>query len=96
MSKKKPSLVMSKKERLVKAKEELSAEREITQIDKQKSAQLSMTRTSLTLEAGLLIAVQELALKRKKIGQKPNTVSGIMREALVDTVINSKLKPHKT
>lgn len=95
MSKKRPSLVMDKKQRLTEAKEELSAEVEIAAVPQQKTVSQSLTRTSLSLEADLLYGVQEMALKRKKNGQKPDTVSGIMREALVAAVIESKLSPDK-
>jgi len=43
-------------------------------------------RTSITLEAHLLYELKQLAAKRRYTQKKPDTISGIIREAIIDIV----------
>lgn len=76
---KKPSLTSSKKNRLSEAKKELEAEN--AEINKNETKQ-----TTIILEADLLYAAKEVALKRKKAGIEPNTITGMIRHALLEIV----------
>jgi len=71
---KKPNFLTDKEKRLLEAKYELDKEKGIKE---EKTVQ-----TSLVVDANLLYAIKEIALKRKQTDKKPDTVSGIMREAL--------------
>lgn len=79
---KKPSFETSKKQRLLKAKQELQKE-EQTNADR-------TVQTTLVVEASLLFSVKEIALKRKQAGTKPDTVTGIIRQALKEIVGKEK------
>lgn len=92
MSKKRPSLVASKKQRLMDAKTELKEEVGKAS-PRSKSKKKPPVRTTLLIEPELLHAVQDLALKRKKKGEKPDTFSAIVRKALTDVIFESKKKP---
>lgn len=78
---KKPSFETSKKQRLLKAKKELQQEQ--TNSDR-------TVQTTLVVEASLFFAVKEIALKRKQAGTKPDTVTGIIRQALKEIVGKEK------
>lgn len=78
---KKPSFETSKKQRLLKAKKELQQEQ--TNSDR-------TVQTTLVVEASLFFAVKEIALKRKQSGTKPDTVTGIIRQALKEIVGKEK------
>lgn len=80
----KPTLTISKEQRLQKAKKELNFEDIVTSNQK--------TQTTLVLDSSLLYAVKEIALRRKKAGVEPNTFSGIIRQALLNLV---KEESHK-
>ncbi len=75
----KPSLTVSKEKRLKDAKKELNLE----DID---TSNIETKQTTVILEADLLYAVKEVALKRKRAGIEPNTVTGMIRKALKDIV----------
>lgn len=74
---KKPSLTSktSKEERLKNAKRELGLE----DIDVSKT---EMKQTTVILEANLLYSIKEVAIKRKRAGIKPNTITSMIRHAL--------------
>ena len=72
---KKPVFSTNKQQRLHEAKIEL--DREETEKVSTKTVQ-----TTLVIEAPLLYAVKEVILKRKKAGIKPDTVTGIIKDAL--------------
>lgn len=76
---KKPTLTIKEK-RLADAKKELEAEG----VD----ASVGTIKTTFVLEADLMFAVKEILLARKKRGIKPNSITGIIREALKNIVIN--------
>jgi hypothetical protein len=76
---KKPSFSTARDQRLTKAKYELDKE-------EQELNTHETIRTTLSIEAPLLFAVKEIALKRKKSGTKPNTVTGIIKEALKEII----------
>ena len=76
---KKPSLHISKEKRLKDAKKELDMEK-ISTNNKE------TTQTTIIIETNLLYSAKEVALKRKKAGVKPNTITGIVRQALKDIV----------
>lgn len=76
---KKPAFTVSKEKRLSKAKKEL--EREDTS-----TSHIEKKQTTVILEANLLYAAKEVALKRKKLGIEPNTLTGMIRKALKDIV----------
>ena len=78
---KKPSFSTAKEKRLIQAKHELDTE------NQQLSADESI-RTTFVAEASLLFAIKEIALKRKKSGIKPDTVTGILKKALKEIVAN--------
>ena len=81
---KKPSLTISKTKRLKDAKKELNLEN----ID---SNTVKTKQTTVILEADLLYATKEIALKRKRAGIEPNTVTGMIRKALQD-IVDKELK----
>ena len=55
------------------------AKKELTQeIENDKST----IRTSIAIDKELLCSIKQLAVKRKLEGKKPNTVTGIIRDAL--------------
>ncbi len=76
---KKPSLTVSKEKRLKEAKKEL----ELENID---TSNVETKQTTVILEAELLYAAKEVALKRKRAGIEPNTITGMIRKALKDIV----------
>ena len=81
---KKPNFTTSKEERLLKAQQELQNE------NPQPTSNNKMVQTTLVVEATLLYAVKEIALKRKQAGAKPDTVTGIIKDALRDIVKKEK------
>jgi len=76
---KKPSFTISKEKRLTEAKKELESESIET-------GNVGTKQTTVMLEAELLYAAKEVALKRKRAGIEPNTLTGIIREALKEIV----------
>lgn len=76
---KKPSLTTSKVSRLKEAKKELEIETKV-------KGNIETKQTTIILEADLLYAAKEVALKRKRAGIEPNTVTGMMRQALQEIV----------
>lgn len=75
---KKPTLTPSSKEkRLLEAKHELNRENEKV---------CRMRQTTLMLDEGLLYSIKEIALQRKKNGIEPSSLSGMIRQALMDIV----------
>ncbi len=76
---KKPSFSVSKEKRLTTAKKELESE-----IFNEENAPLK--QTTIMLESELLYAVKEVALKRKRAGIEPNTLVGMIRDALKEIV----------
>ena len=73
---KKPSFVISSKEkRLNEAKKELELENSSTN-------HIETKQISVTLDADLLYAAKEVALKRKRLGIEPSSISGMIRNAL--------------
>ena len=80
---KKPNFITTKEQRLLKAQQELQNEEREPTANK-------MVQTTLIIEAPLLYAVKEIALKRKQAGIKPNTVTGIIKGALRDIIKNEK------
>lgn len=81
---KKPNFTTTKEQRLLKAKQELQNE------DGQPISDRTV-QTTLVIKASLLYAVKEIALRRKQIGVKPDTVTGIIKEALKEIVSKEKL-----
>lgn len=75
---KKPSLTISKENKLETAKRELLEEIGKTTTE--------LKRTTVILEPDLLYSVKEIGLKRKRAGITPNTLTGIVSEALQDFV----------
>lgn len=72
---KKPSLTISKESRLQDAKKELELE----------GSRPNSTETQMTtfmIESDLLYSAKEVALKRKRAGIKPDTITGMVKEAL--------------
>ena len=80
---KKPSLTISNEKKLESAKRELLEEVGKTTTE--------LKRTTVILEPDLLYSVREIGIKRKRIGIVPNTLTGIVSEALQDFV-NKELK----
>jgi len=80
---KKPSFKTTKEQRLLEAKQELREEAKLFSDEK-------TVQTTLIIEASLLYAVKEIALNRKRTGTKPDTVTGIIREALKELVEKEK------
>ena len=78
---KKPNFKTNLEKRLVKAKEELKQEKGIKNVETK--------QTTIVLEADLLYAAKEVALKRKRLGIEPSTVTGMIREALKEIVEKS-------
>lgn len=76
---KKPTLTVSKEKRLKAAKKELGLE----DID---VSNTKTKQTTVILEANLLYAAKEVALKRKRAGIEPNTITGMIRNALKEIV----------
>ncbi len=76
---KKPSLTTSKETRLKEAKKELD-------LEDVETSRVETKQTTVILEANLLYAAKEVALKRKKLGIEPNTVTGMIRQALKEIV----------
>lgn len=85
---KKPIFSTTKEKRLAEAKQEL--EKEI----KDKDTSEKTVQTTVVLEATLLYAVKEIALKRKQEGVKPDNVTGIIKHALKELVTKESGK-HK-
>lgn len=81
---KKPSFEISKEKRLSKAKKEL-------ELEDNESSEKKTKQTTVVLEAELLYAVQEVALKRKREGVEPNTLKGMIKEAL-KKIVERELK----
>lgn len=81
---KKPSLTASKGARLKEAKKELDLENTET-------TNVETKQTTVILDASLLYAAKEVALKRKKLGIEPNTVTGMIRQALKE-IVDKELK----
>lgn len=80
---KKPSLTTSKETRLKEAKKELD-------LEDIETSNVETKQTTVILEADLLYAAKEVALKRKKLGIEPNTVTGMIRQALQE-IVNKEL-----
>ena len=80
---KNPKFTKTKEQRLPKAQQEL-------QNEEQKPTTNKMVQTTLVIEAALLYSVKEVALKRKQAGTKPDTVTGIIRDALRNIIENEK------
>ena len=76
---KKPSFSLSKEKRLTTAKKELESE-----VSNEENTPLK--QTTIMLESDLLYAIKEVALKRKRAGIEPNTLVGIIRDALKEIV----------
>ena len=76
---KKPSLTTSKQKRLSEAKKELKQENIVASNPETK-------QTTVILEADLLYAAKEVALKRKRSGVEPSTITGMIRKALKEIV----------
>ena len=81
---KKPSLTASKGARLKETKKELDLENTET-------TNVETKQTTVILDASLLYAAKEVALKRKKLGIEPNTVTGMIRQALKE-IVDKELK----
>jgi len=81
---KKPSLTTSKETRLKEAKKELD-------LEDAEASNVETKQTTVILEANLLYAAKEVALKRKKLGIEPNTVTGMIRQALKE-IVDKELK----
>ncbi len=75
---KKPSLV-AKTKRLQVAQKELSRESVLRK-------NTGTKQTTILLDENLLFLAKEVALNRKKAGIEPNTISGMIRNALQDIV----------
>jgi hypothetical protein len=73
---KKPSLTTSKESRLQEAKRELELE------DNSPTSTETTQRTTFLIESDLLYSAKEVALKRKRAGIKPDTITGMVKEAL--------------
>lgn len=69
----KPALRTSKEKRLIEARNELNMERNTVG---------KMKQTTVMLEEDLLYTIKEIALQRKKVGIEPNSLVGMIREAL--------------
>ena len=67
---------MSEKDRLHLAKKELGSESFVNTKTKE------MKKTTILMEADLFFAAKEVALKRKKAGIEPNTITEMIRTAL--------------
>lgn len=76
---KKPSLSSLKKKRLKEAEKELEQENSTAGISGTK-------QTTVVLDAELLYGAKEVALKRKKAGIEPSSVTGMIRKALKEIV----------
>lgn len=84
---KKPIFETNREKRLIEVQKELDEESfEETQDNVKKTIQ-----TTLVIEADLHHAIQEIGLKRRRVGMKPYTLAGIVREALKDIVAKEKL-----
>ncbi len=81
---------MSKKSNFTTTKEQhiLKTQQELQNGERQPPAK--MVQTTLVIESTLLYAVKEIALKRKQAGIKPDTVTGIIKDALRDIVRKEK------
>lgn len=81
---KKPSLSLSKSNRLENAKKDLG-------MDAGNDKPVKLKQTTINIEESLFFAAKEVALKRKREGIEPNTITAMIRDALqkiVDTEIN--------
>ena len=76
---KKPSLTTSKGTRLKEAKREL-------ELEDTETSGVEAKQTTVILEADLLYAAKEVALKRKRAGIEPSTITGMIRQALKEIV----------
>lgn len=72
---KKPSLTTSKESRLQEAKREL-------ELEDNSPTSTETQRTTFLIESDLLYSAKEVALKRKRAGIKPDTITGMVKEAL--------------
>ena len=81
---KKPSLTTSKQKRLDKARKELK-------LENSDAISITTKQTTIILEENLLYAAKEVALKRKRSGIEPNTITGMIREALKE-IVDKELK----
>lgn len=73
----KPTFKTKVKEKVKRAKRELE----------QEDKPLKMfVRTTISMDVNLLCAVKQLAIKRKRAGKKPDTVTGIIQEALAKII----------
>lgn len=71
----KPALALTRKVK--------QAKRELKQEDKPLKR---IVRTTISIDTDLLCSVKQVAVKRKRAGIQPDTVSGIIREALTKIV----------
>jgi hypothetical protein len=76
---KKPSLSLSKASRLEDAKKDLG-------MNNGTCKQVKLKQTTINIEENLFYAAKEIALKRKRNGIEPNTISAMIREALQNIV----------
>lgn len=76
---KKPAFKTRLNNRINEAKKELDLEKKYTD-------NIETKQTTVILEASLLYAAKEVALKRKRAGIKPNTITGMIRDALREIV----------
>ena len=80
---KKMNSTTPKKRRLSNTKQEQGDE-------EQRPTSEKIVQTTLLIEASLLYAVKGIALKRKQAGIKPDTVTGIIKDALTEIVKNER------
>lgn len=76
---KKPSLTTSKEARLKEARKALD-------LEDIETSNVETKQTTVILEADLLYAAKEVALKRKRSGIEPNTITGMIRQVLKEIV----------
>lgn len=76
---KKPTLIVSKEKKLKASKKKFVSETT-------ESGNAETKQTTIILEADLLYAAKEVALKRKRSGVEPNTITGMLRQALKEIV----------
>ena len=80
---KKPTLTTSKENRLKEAIKELESE-------SSRNKNVETKQTTIILDSDLLYAAKEVAIKRKRNGIEPNTITGMIREALKEIVEKEK------
>jgi AraC-like DNA-binding protein len=83
---KKPTFLTTRDQRLHEAKQELENE-------EQSMVPSKTVQTTIILDASLFFTIKEIALKRKQAGVKPDTVTGIIKNALEEIV--KQERPHK-